>query len=84
MTTDFDNEIMDWTNEHSLNIARRTKKYSPRELVFFEIINERNRNKEQGSAPELYDCGVLGICRVYWHRGWECEWFDVPLRKIIL
>lgn len=82
--SDFDNEIMDWTRDHPQNTARRTKKYSPRELVFFEIIKKRNEDKEQGAAPELYDCGTLGICRVYWRRGWECEWFDVPLKSVII
>jgi hypothetical protein len=41
--------------------------------AYYEIIRALNRRNEFG--PKMIDCGVLGICylwfNVYWHRAWH-------------
>lgn len=52
-----------------------------RDECFFKIIDARNEAGHQHGYTIMYDCGELGICEVYWHRGWERRWHDVPLQK---
>ena len=53
------------------------EKHVARTNIFFAIMEYRNKNDEQACYPKVYDCGELGLCRVYWRQGWECEWLVV-------
>ena len=51
--------------------------------AFFAIIDRRNViRRTHGPGTEFYDCGELGICRVFWHKGWEREWIDTPIQTL--
>jgi hypothetical protein len=45
--------------------------------TFMDIIDQLNR-KRQWHTDTLWDCGPIGVLRVYWgHYGWEGVWYDV-------
>ena len=47
-----------------------------RDEAFYGIISTLNKRADKGETSFLFDCGDLGIVRVYWYRNyWEREWF---------
>lgn len=48
---------------------------SERHNKVFEIIGSLNQQNRQGES-QIFDCGVLGFVRMWWHNGWEWSWFE--------
>lgn len=47
--------------------------------IFFKIIAYLNSlaEKDIHKYDCIYDCGIIGVVRVYWgRRVWEYHWFD--------
>jgi hypothetical protein len=63
-----------WEGRMSV-IYQKSRKQTPRERTFLEIIQWLNDNKQ--GATNLFDCGVLGFALVYWSKyGWEVRWYE--------
>lgn len=48
-----------------------------RKECFQDLTRQLNRIESSFATRSLYDCGDLGYCLIYFHRGltWKCEWY---------
>jgi hypothetical protein len=48
---------------------------TPRQEIELRVMSWLNDRQEYWT--HYFDCGELGIMRIYWRHGWEIEWATV-------